>query len=186
MSKLPELLTRIAILGSLTVYVSSGEVISRSIGHGVSPTVPEGSTPVYFVLKSEEGSLIAVAQLCQVKLFCRDIMNRNLEDASFRHQFSESEFSTMAIGIQRQYRAPFVLKITTGLNDIDGKNDMATASQHLTATEGSARMWAMTIYDYLYAWEIVCWRRIQDANTVYAADIIGQSMPKAPEGDVFA
>jgi hypothetical protein len=169
---LPQILVKIATMGSLDVYTGMGN--------------PSPSSPIYFILKTEGNPVLAIASLAAVKLFCRDIMNRNLEDTAIRHQFTEADYSVMAIGIQRQYRAPFVLKITEVLNDIDGKNDMATASQHLTATEENARKWAMTIYDYLYAWEIVSWRRIQDENTVMSAGLLGTPVETQKDEDIFS
>lgn len=169
MKTLPQLLVKVATLGNLDVYTGMGN--------------PSPFSPIYFILKTDGNPLLAIVPLAAVKLFCRDIMNRNLEDTSFRHQFNETDYSVMAIGIQRQYRAPFVVKISDGT-----ERDVSEVirDHHLTAKEEDARKWAMTIYDYLYAWEIVSWRRIQDENTVMSAALLGTPVEVQKDEDIFS
>lgn len=170
--KLPDLLTKIATLGGLTVYT----------GYERMPT-PE--MPLYFVMQTEGNPILGVAKLSQVKLFCRDIMNRNLEDTTIHSQLTETDYSVMAIGIMRQYRAPFVVKITESSEGTD-PDWVTSRAETLTTTEEAARKWAMTIYDYLYAWEIVCWRRIQDNNMVESAGLLGTPIETKTERGLFA
>lgn len=171
MKTLPMCLVKIATLGTLDVYTDLG--------------IPSPSSPVYFILKTEGNPLLAIAPLSSVKLFCRDIMNRGLEDTAIRHQFNETDYSVLAIGIQRQYRAPFVVKITDGSEGADPVWVTARA-QTLTTTEEAARKWAMTIYDYLFASEIVHWRRIQDAGTVVTTGLLGTPVETEKAEDVFS
>ena len=125
-----------------------------------------------------EGRAVHYAQADEFKLACYDIVNGLFTEWNdHKGSFEGVEPPTarvLALRKDVKYRQPFVLKLDNGDGERlpDGKVKMIHCTDSLTVliSERDARRLAMTVHDYIRDWEIVNFRRRQEALTVIVPD----------------
>lgn len=115
------------------------------------------------------------ADATDFKLVCWDILHQPFGEWTGKQGGIGSDCSELlarVVTIRKdvKYRQPYVLKIDNGVGEamLDGAVKMinATASLTVLMPEWDARRMAQTVLDYIHQWEVVNFRKRQDAQTM--------------------
>jgi hypothetical protein len=125
------------------------------------------------------------------KLVCWDILQGNFSEWS-DHKGSPlsntSDLQARVLTLRKdvKYRQPYVLKIDNGIGEaMEGgavKMVQTTDSLTLLMPEFEARRIAQTVYDYIRDWEIIAFRRRQEARSVIFTGV--ESSVETPVSDL--
>ncbi len=107
------------------------------------------------------------------KLACHDILGgvfTALEDAGGNADSDYILCRVLSLQKQIKYRQPYVVRIDNGLGEVYGYGQIkmvrATNSLTMQMSEAEARRMALIVLDYIRAWEIIYFRKRQEARTV--------------------
>lgn len=113
------------------------------------------------------------APVSAIKLVCWDILNQGFDEWTDKQGVvldDDVKASTLAIRRDTKYRQPFVLKIDNGVGEevAGDKVQMVEVKESLTLLlpEFDSRVLAQSVLDYIRDWEIVNFRRRQDAQAI--------------------
>jgi len=107
------------------------------------------------------------------KLVCHDLLSgtfTSFEDHKGSAHDDYTEARTLSLKKETKYRQPFVLRIDNGQGEVYGTGQVkmvkATDSLTIQMPEFEARKMALVVLDYVQQWEMIHFRKRQDARTV--------------------
>ncbi len=107
------------------------------------------------------------------KLLCHDILHglfTQFKDEKGNERDGRVEARVLTLSKETKYRQPFVLRVDNGDGEIYGSGlvRMVRVTDSLTVQmpEWEARRMALTVLDYVRQWEIIHFRKCQEARTV--------------------
>ena len=108
-----------------------------------------------------------------MKLVCADLLAgtfTSFEDQKGSAHDDYTEARVLSFKKEAKYRQPFVLRIDNGQGEVYGQGQVkmvkATDSLTLQLPEWEARKMALIVLDYIHQWEMIHFRKRQDARTV--------------------
>ena len=108
-----------------------------------------------------------------LKLVCHDLLAgtfTQFEDQKGSAHDDYTEARVLSLKRETKYRQPFVLRIDNGQGEVYGKGEVkmvkATDSLTIQMPEFDARKMALVVLDYVRQWEMIHFRKRQDARTV--------------------
>ena len=108
-----------------------------------------------------------------MKLVCHDLLAgtfTSFEDQKGSAHDDYTEARVLSFKKESKYRQPFVLRIDNGQGEVYGQGQVkmvkATDSLTLQMPEFEARKMALVVLDYIHQWEMIHFRKRQDARTV--------------------
>jgi hypothetical protein len=134
----------------------------------------------------------AFADVSDFKLVCWDILTGGFAEWTDHKGSPDAEGAlqarVMTIRKDVKYRQPFVIKIDNGIGETMGsgavKMVQATDSLTLLMPEWDARRMAQTVLDYIRDWEIIHFKKRQEAQTVMIAPHEPNTEDSEPEPTV--
>ena len=122
------------------------------------------------------------------KLVCHDLLAGTFitfEDQKGSAHDDYTEARVLSFKKEAKYRQPFVLRIDNGQGEVYGQGQVkmvkATDSLTIQMPEFDARKMALVVLDYIHEWEMIHFRKRQDARTVtftLSADAAEQASPQ--------
>ncbi len=107
------------------------------------------------------------------KLVCHDLLSgafTSFDDHKGSAHDDYTEARTLSLKKESKYRQPFVLRIDNGQGEVYGTGQVkmvkATDSLTIQMPEFEARKMALVVLDYVQQWEMLYFRKRQDARTV--------------------
>ena len=107
------------------------------------------------------------------KLVCHDLLAgtfASFEDQKGSAHDDYTEARVLSLKKEPKYRQPFVLRIDNGQGEVYGNGQVkmvkATDSLTLQMPEFEARKMALVVLDYVQQWEMIHFRKRQEARTV--------------------
>ncbi len=107
------------------------------------------------------------------KLVCHDLLAGTFtafEDQKGSAHDDYTEARVLSLKRETKYRQPFVLRIDNGQGEVFGRGEVkmvkATDSLTIQMPEFEARKMALVVLDYIRQWEMLHFRKRQDARTV--------------------
>jgi len=108
-----------------------------------------------------------------MKLVCTDLLAgtfTSFEDQKGSAHDDYTEARVLSFKKEAKYRQPFVLRIDNGQGEVYGQGQVkmvkATDSLTLQMPEFEARKMALVVLDYIHQWEMIHFRKRQEARTV--------------------
>ena len=108
-----------------------------------------------------------------MKLVCHDLLAgtfTSFEDQKGSAHDDYTEARVLSFKKEAKYRQPFVLRIDNGQGEVYGQGQVkmvkATDSLTIQMPEFEARKLALVVLDYIHQWEMIHFRKRQDARTV--------------------
>ena len=108
-----------------------------------------------------------------LKLVCHDLLAGSFtqfEDQKGSAHDDYMEARVLSLKRETKYRQPYVLRIDNGQGEVYGKGEVkmvkATDSLTIQMPEFEARKMALVVLDYVHQWEMIHFRKRQDARTV--------------------
>ena len=108
-----------------------------------------------------------------LKLVCHDLLAgafTQFEDQKGSAHDDYTEARVLSLKRETKYRQPYVLRIDNGQGEVYGKGEVkmvkATDSLTIQMPEFDARKMALVVLDYVRQWEMIHFRKRQDARTV--------------------
>ena len=108
-----------------------------------------------------------------LKLVCHDLLQgafSQFEDQKGSAHDDYTEARVLSLKKETKYRQPYVLRIDNGQGEVYGKGEVkmvkATDSLTIQMPEFDARKMALVVLDYIRQWEMIHFRKRQDARTV--------------------
>ena len=108
-----------------------------------------------------------------LKLVCHDLLAgtfTQFEDQKGSAHDDYTEARVLSLKKEPKYRQPFVLRIDNGQGEVYGNGQVkmvkATDSLTIQMPEFEARKMALVVLDYVRQWEMIHFRKRQDARTV--------------------
>lgn len=108
-----------------------------------------------------------------MKLVCHDLLAgtfTSFEDQKGSAHDDYTEARVLSLKKEAKYRHPFVLRIDNGQGEVYGQGQVkmikATDSLTLQMPEFEARKMALAVLDYIHQWEMIHFRKRQDARTI--------------------
>lgn len=108
-----------------------------------------------------------------MKLICHDLLAGTFtafEDQKGSTYNDHTEARVLSLKKETKYRQPYVLRIDNGQGEVYGQGQVkmvkATDSLTLQLSEWEARKLALVVLDYIQQWEVIHFRKRQDARTV--------------------
>lgn len=107
------------------------------------------------------------------KLVCHDLLAGTFtafEDQKGSAHDDYTEARVLSLKKETKYRQPFVLRIDNGQGEVYGQGQVkmvkATDSLTIQMPEFEARKMALVVLDYLHQWEMIHFRKRQEARTL--------------------
>lgn len=107
------------------------------------------------------------------KLVCHDLLAgtfTSFEDQKGSAHDDYTEARVLSLKKETKYRQPYVLRIDNGQGEVYGQGQVkmvkATDSLTVQMPEFDARKMALVVLDYIHQWEMIYFRKRQDARTV--------------------
>lgn len=107
------------------------------------------------------------------KLVCHDILNGTFaafEDQKGSAHDDYTEARVLTLKKEAKYRQPYILRIDNGQGEVYGNGQVkmvkATDSLTLQMPEFEARKMALVVLDYVRQWEMLHFRKRQEARTI--------------------
>lgn len=107
------------------------------------------------------------------KLVCHDLLAGTFtafEDQKGSAHDDYTEARVLSLKKETKYRQPFVLRIDNGQGEVYGQGQVkmvkATDSLTIQMPDFEARKMALVVLDYLHQWEMIHFRRRQEARTL--------------------
>ncbi len=107
------------------------------------------------------------------KLVCHDLLAgtfTSFEDQKGSAHDDYTEARVLSFKKEAKYRQPYVLRIDNGQGEVYGQGQVkmvkATDSLTIQMPEFDARKMALVVLDYIHEWEMIHFRKRQDARTV--------------------
>ena len=108
-----------------------------------------------------------------LKLVCHDLLAgtfTQFDDQKGSAHDDHTEARVLSLKKETKYRQPYVLRIDNGQGEVYGTGQVkmvkATDSLTIQMTEFEARKLALVVLDYVREWEMIHFRKRQDARTV--------------------
>ena len=108
-----------------------------------------------------------------MKLVCHDLLAgtfTSFEDQKGSAHDDYTEARVLSFKKEAKYRQPYVLRVDNGQGEVYGQGQVkmikATDSLTIQMPEFEARKLALTVLDYVRQWEMIHFRKRQDARTV--------------------
>jgi hypothetical protein len=108
-----------------------------------------------------------------MKLVCHDLLGgtfTTFEDQKGSAHDDYTEARVLSFKKEAKYRQPYVLRIDNGQGEVYGQGQVkmvkATDSLTIQMPEFEARKLALVVLDYIHQWEMIHFRKRQDARTV--------------------
>ncbi len=108
-----------------------------------------------------------------MKLVCTDLLAgsfTSFEDQKGSAHDDYTEARVLSFKKEAKYRQPYVLRIDNGQGEIYGQGQIkmvkATDSLTLQMPESEARKMALVVLDYIHQWEMIHFRKRQEARTI--------------------
>ena len=108
-----------------------------------------------------------------MKLVCHDLLAgtfTSFEDQKGSAHDDYTEARVLSFKKESKYRQPYVLRVDNGQGEVYGQGQVkmvkATDSLTIQMPEFEARKLALTVLDYVHQWEMIHFRKRQDARTV--------------------
>ncbi len=108
-----------------------------------------------------------------LKLVCHDLLAgtfTQFEDQKGSAHDDYTEARVLSLKKETKYRQPYVLRIDNGQGEVYGTGQVkmvkATDSLTIQMTDFEARKLALVVLDYVRQWEMIHFRKRQDARTV--------------------
>lgn len=108
-----------------------------------------------------------------MKLVCHDLLAgtfTSFEDQKGSAHDDYTEARVLSFKKESKYRQPYVLRVDNGQGEVYGQGQVkmvkATDSLTIQMPEFEARKLALTVLDYIHQWEMIHFRKRQDARTV--------------------
>ena len=108
-----------------------------------------------------------------MKLVCHDLLAgtfTSFEDQKGSAHDDYTEARVLSFKKEAKYRQPYVLRVDNGQGEVYGQGQVkmvkATDSLTIQMPEFEARKLALTVLDYVQQWEMIHFRKRQDARTV--------------------
>ena len=125
------------------------------------------------------------------KLVCHDLLAgtfTSFEDQKGSAHDDHTEARVLSLKKETKYRQPFVLRIDNGQGEVYGNGQVkmvrATDSLTIQMPEFEARKMALVVTDYIQQWEMIHFRKRQEARTVsftLTGDAAGAAERPEPE-----
>ena len=119
------------------------------------------------------------------KLVCHDLLAGTFtafEDQKGSAHDDYTEARVLSFKKEAKYRQPYVLRIDNGQGEVYGQGQVkmvkATDSLTIQMPEFEARKMALVVLDYIHEWEMIHFRKRQDARTVTftpSTDVVEQA-----------
>jgi len=107
------------------------------------------------------------------KLICHDLLAgtfSSFEDQKGSAHDDFTEARVLSFKKEAKYRQPYVLRIDNGQGEVYGQGQVkmvkATNSLTIQMPEFDARKMALVVLDYIHQWEMIHFRKRQDARTI--------------------
>ena len=107
------------------------------------------------------------------KLVCHDLLAgtfTGFEDHKGSAHDDFTEARVLSLKKETKYRQPYVLRIDNGQGEVYGQGQVkmikATDSLTIQMPEFEARKLALVVLDYVHQWEMIHFRKCQDARTL--------------------
>ncbi len=127
------------------------------------------------------------------KLVCHDLLAgtfTQFEDQKGSAHDDFTEARVLSFKKESKYRQPFVLRIDNGQGEVFGSGQVkmvrATDSLTIQMPEFEARKMALVVLDYVQQWEMIHFRRRQEARTVSFTPSAEAVARERPETDALA
>ena len=108
-----------------------------------------------------------------MKLVCHDLLAgtfTSFEDQKGSAHDDYTEARVLSFKKEAKYRQPYVLRVDNGQGEVYGQGQVkmikATDTLTIQMPEFEARKLALTVLDYVRQWEMIHFRKRQDARTV--------------------
>ena len=108
-----------------------------------------------------------------MKLVCHDLLAgtfTSFEDQKGSAHDDYTEARVLSFKKEAKYRQPYVLRVDNGQGEVYGQGQVkmikATDSLTIQMPEFEARKLALTVLDYVRQWEMIHFRKRQDARTM--------------------
>jgi len=108
-----------------------------------------------------------------MKLVCHDLLAgtfTSFEDQKGSAHDDYTEARVLSFKKEAKYRQPYVLRIDNGQGEVYGQGQVkmikATDSLTIQMPEFEARKMALVVLDYIHQWEMIHFRKRQEARTV--------------------